>query len=175
MLFRYSCFIIENSIENLWLKTINFWNNQKGEMVSTYISDNLLHRKMEFRHDATGQFLNKQFVLSLGETYVIDFGFNQDENCTYITLEVGFRWFGQDNVWWIPQEFINKWLDYLGFESIHLQHGKSPNFLRISENFREIERSKKFHEYCPICGSYLGRDNVCSDCGYSLVDFAVTH
>jgi len=175
MLYRYSFFIIESPIEEIWSKTINYWNNLKGEMIKTYISDNLLHRKMEFKHDATGQFLNKQFVLSLGETYCIEFGYIQDENSTYITIEVEFRWFGMDNVWRVPQDYINNWLDHLGFESVHLQHGKSTNFLRISEKFGEIECHSKHGEFCPICGSKLGGGSICSDCGYTPFEFAITH
>ncbi|TFG17945.1 MAG: hypothetical protein EU530_09925 [Promethearchaeota archaeon] len=134
-------------------------------MVETYISDNLMHRKMEFKHDSSGQFINKQFVLSLGESYLIEFGYNREEKCTYITLEVGFRWFGRDNVWRIPQDYVTKWLDHLGFESAHLQHGKTEDFIRITNKFHEIESIKKYNVFCPICGTKLGRASICSDCG----------
>ena len=165
MLYRYSYFILDSPIEEIWSKTINFWSKQKGEMVKTYISDNLLHRKMEFKHDATGQFINKQFVLSLGESYLIEIGYDREEKCTYITLEVGFRWFGRDNVWRVPQDFVNKWLDHLGFETVHLQHGKSENYIRIGDKFLEIENRKKYNVFCPICGTKLGKASICSECG----------
>lgn len=175
MLYRYSYFIIESPIEEIWSKTINFWNFLKGEMVTTYISDNLLRRKMVYKHDSTGQFINKQFVLSLGELYSIEFGYNRDENCTYVTLEVSFHWFGRDNVWRVPQDFVNKWLDHLGFEFVHLQHGKTIDFLRITEKFEEIEKRKKYNDFCLICGAKLGAGSICSDCGYSPFDLALTH
>ena len=175
MSYRFSYFIIESPIEEIWSQTINYWNAQKGEMVNTYISDNLLYRKMEFKHSATGQFINKQFVLSLGESYLIEFGYNRGDKCTYITLEVGFRWFGRDSVWRVPQDFVSKWLDHLGFESVHLQHGKTTNYMRISEKFCEIEKRKKFNVFCPICGSRLGGNHICPDCGYSPFDLVITH
>ncbi len=175
MLYRYSYFIIESPIEEIWSKTLNFWNDQKGEMLKTYISDNFMHRKMEFKHDASGQFINKQFILSLGETYIIELGHNQEENCTYITLEVSFRWFGRDNIWRVPQDLVTKWLDYLGFESVHLQHGKTTNYSKMKEKLYEIDKHRKYTEFCPVCGSKLGGGSICSDCGYSPFDVALTH
>ncbi len=120
---------------------------------------------MQFQHDSSGQFINKQFVLSLGESYLIEFGYDIQNKCTYITLEVAFRWFGRDNVWRIPQDFVTKWLEHLGFESALLQHGKTENYNRITDKFLEIESLKKFNVFCPICGTKLGSASICTDCG----------
>ncbi len=175
MLYRYTYFKIESPIEEIWSKSIDFWNLQKGEMVSTNISENFLHRKLEFKHDASGQFINSQFILSLGETYTIEFGYEREENCTYITVEVLFRWFGRDNVRWVPQDYINKWLDHLGYEPVYLQPGKTHNYLRISEQFKEYEKLRKYLEFCPICGTTLDYGSICSECGYSTSDIPLTH
>jgi hypothetical protein len=170
MFYRYSYFTIDSPLDEIWLDSLDFWGNEKGNFIYTYISENRFHRKLKFKRDPSGKFLHNGFILSLGETYLIEFGLNSVEKCTYILIEVEFRWGGGDNMWRIPQECVDKWLDHLGFESTPLQRGKSANYLQISDVMETIEKQKIYYKFCPICGSKLRGRYDCQDCGYLYLD-----
>jgi len=151
-------------INNVWDKTLSFWQNNKGKIRDQFISSNTLYRELLVKHWGS----IRPYGSTISETYEMTFGYHPYEKITYITVKVRFivaRGFSG----MIPQEFMKKWAHQIGIDPIKLTHKEDQDFSeKFNEicNLTELENIDRPINFCPICGHPNSLNiNLCIECG----------
>ena len=166
---KYGFLKINAPIDEIWEKNQQYWAINKGKILNSQIYDNRLLMKFEVKSSHSMHI----YGYSFGEKYNFQFGYDPSSKVTTIIVQVKFNILGgRGFIWKIPQETINKWTEFMGFESIHLENKRNSNFLAATtllsqiQEYNQVETNKK---YCSNCGVQLNQsENYCQLCGNDL-------
>jgi len=107
-------------------------------------------------------------MVSNGETYQMNFGYNPKDSMTYVSVEVSLS-FGYGMQWLKPQKIMKRWAHKIGTPPMNLVRNVDNGFYEILTEIRnksvspQIDSSKK---YCPNCGKENKiSDKFCTQCG----------
>jgi hypothetical protein len=144
--------------------TLNFWKENRGAIVQKTQSNNNLFHNMIIKRDIS--------ALSYGETYIMNIGYNPQEEMTYVSVEVSLQ-FGYGMQWLKPQSIMKKWTMMMGCEPMKLIRSQDPSYLNM---FRAIKLLNWLNSdqatfmYCTQCGQPNEKtSNYCKKCGTKLV------
>lgn len=165
---RFGYYMMHSHINDVWNKTIGFWQSNHGKIHDQFISENSYYRELKVRHSMSVHL----YGTSNGETYKMTFGYHPIENITYISIAIQFSYFGRGFPWMVPQNLMKKWSHEIGIEPVKLLKEKDHTFL---EKFNEIcnltsqEIIGQSGNFCPICGNRNTVDTrLCIECGINI-------
>lgn len=164
---RFGNYKINLHINDVWNKTLTFWQTHNGKFRDQFISANTLYRELTIKRGASV----RPYGSTISEIYEMTFGYHPYERITYISIKIKFitaRGFSG----MVPQEIMKKWARQIGIEPIKLTRKEDQ---ALSEKFNEIcnltgvETTGLPVNFCPICG-YPNSFNInhCIECGIEL-------
>ena len=160
--------MIDSYIDDVWKRTLVFWQNKKCKIRDQFISVNSLFRELNIRHS----FSMHPYGTSMGETYEMTFGYNPEKSVTYVSVGIKFSWFGRGFSWLVPQEMMEKWAKEMGIQPIKLMKKQNPKYLEIFNEIcmlSEVKGSEHQVSFCPMCGHEKALNaKFCMECGSSL-------
>jgi len=165
---RYGYYAINSSLEDVWNRTLVFFENHKSKIKDHYISTNNLYRKLRIRHGASMHI----YGTSVGETYDMIFGYNPSDNTTYVSVSTKYSNFGRGILSKVPKDMIKKWAIEMGITPMKLVKETNYNFLANLDKIKElplhqIEYLSKI--FCATCGESNNKKNTfCVSCGIEL-------
>ncbi len=160
---KFGYYVISLSLDEVWKRTISFWERNGGKINDQDFASNGLFRRLELKRDIS--------AMSYGETYIMNFGFRQNESITYVSVEVSLA-FGYGMQWLKPQKIMKNWALEIGIAPIKITREFNKEFYNILTGIqnislqRTIDPSKKYYHQC-------GRENkfensYCQHCGIKL-------
>jgi hypothetical protein len=162
---RYGSYAINLSLEDVWNKTLVFFEKHKSKIEDRYISSNNLYRKLRMRHG----FSMHLYGSSIGETYELTFGYNPYNSITYVRVSVKYSNFGRGIPSKVPKDMMKKWAHELGIIPMKLVKEIDYNFLDILDKIQAIPQHQIEHfskVFCPMCGEVNSNKNdFCVFCG----------
>ena len=165
---RYGYYAINLSLEDVWNRTLVFFENYKGNIIDQYISTNNLYRKLRIRHD----FSMHIYGTSWGETYEMTFGYNPSDNTTYVSVSVKYSNFGKGVPSKVPKDMMEKWAYEMGITPMKLVKEIDYNFLADLDKIQEIplhQIDNLSKVFCFACGKANSKmDTICVSCGTQL-------
>lgn len=165
---RYGYFMIDSHIDDVWNRTLAFWQNKKCKISEQFISVNSLFRELSVRHS----FSMHPYGTSMGETYEMTFGYNPEKSVTYVSVGIKFSGFGRGFTWLVPQEMMGKWAKEMEIQPIKLMKKQNLKYLEIFNDITNISNQltpSQTRMFCPYCGSDNSlTSKFCSKCGINL-------
>lgn len=165
---RYGYFSINLPIEDVWDRTLLFFENYKGKVEEQYVSTNNLYRKLKIRHGPSMHIYGS----SVGETYEVIFGYSPSETITHVCISVKYSHFGKGFPSQVPKEMIKKWAFEMGIAYAKLIKEIDYNFINSIKKFQEISENQILDLnkiYCYACGEINNNKSIyCMYCGTKL-------
>ena len=165
---RYGYYRINISLEDVWNRSLVFFENHKGKIKDQYLSTNNLYRKLSIRHG----FSMHGYGTSMGETYEMIFGYNPSDNKTYVSVSVKYSNFGRGIPSKVPKDMMKKWVYEMGIVPMKLVKEIDYKFLDNLEKIREIPIhlvTNLFKVFCSACGEVNSKKGTfCVSCGTQL-------
>ena len=165
---RYGYYAINLSLEDVWNRTLVFFENYKGNIIDQYISTNNLYRKLRIRHG----FSMHIYGTSSGEMYEMTFGYNPSDNTTYVSVSVKYSNFGKGVPSKVPKDMMEKWAYEMGITPMKLVKEIDYNFLADLDKIQEIplhQIDNLSKVFCFACGKANSKmDTICVSCGTQL-------
>ncbi|MFX1277285.1 MAG: hypothetical protein ACFFBP_07320 [Promethearchaeota archaeon] len=163
---KYGYYIIPKPLDEVWNRTLFFWENNHGNVKFEQYSKNGLFRSMIVKHNIT--------AFSWGETYKMNFGFNPNDSMTYVSVEISLE-FGYGLQWLKPQNLMKKWASKFGLPPLKLIRTIDNNFFNILTEIQYFNTKQPLNnlskKYCPECGRENNQtNNYCIECGNNLKD-----
>jgi hypothetical protein len=166
---RFVYYIINSHINDVWEKTLAFWQHKRSiKITHDFISKDSFFRELTVKHGMSVHI----YGTSSREIYKMTFGYNPSERKTYVGVEIFFSLFGRGFIWLVPQNVMKSWALKMGVLPKKLLHKKDEYFL---EKFNEIcnysgqERIGEKINFCPICGNQVSiHCTFCAECGINL-------
>ncbi len=87
---KFGYYSINLPLDEVWNRTLGFWENKRGKIKDQKIMSNNLFCSLEIRRGFS--------MTSNGEKYQMNFGFNLQDNMTYVSVEVSLA-FGNGMQW----------------------------------------------------------------------------
>lgn len=165
---RYGYYAININLDDVWNRTLVFFEKHKFKIIDQYISTNNLYRRLRIKHG----FSMHIYGSSYGETYEMAFGYNPSDNTTYVSISVKYSNFGKGIPSKVPKDMMKKWASEMGITPMKLVKEIDDNFLANLDKIQEIpphqvENLSKV--YCFACGEANNKiDNFCVSCGTQL-------
>jgi len=164
---RFGNYKINWHINDVWNKTLTFWQNHKGKIQDQFISSNTLYRELKIKHGGS----IRPYGSTFRETYEMTFGYHPFERITYISIKFKFI-IARGFSWSVPQNILKQWAHQIGIQDFKLFHKADETF---QEKFNEIcnitgsENTGLPANFCPICGHPNSFNiNQCIECGTKL-------
>jgi ribosomal protein S27AE len=165
---RYGYYAINLSLEDVWNKSLVFFENHKSKIEDQYLSSNNLYRKLRIRHG----FSVHLYGTSVGETYELTFGYNPSDNNTYVSVSVKYSNFGRGIPSKVPKDMIKRWTYEMGITPIKLVKEIDYHFLANLDKIQEIPQHQienLSNVFCPMCGEANNKKRTyCVSCGNRL-------
>ncbi|MFX1413112.1 MAG: hypothetical protein ACFFA2_04665 [Promethearchaeota archaeon] len=165
---RYGYYVINLSLEEVWNRTLVFFDNHKGKIENQYVSTNNLYRKLTIRHP----FSIHLYGTSTGEIYEMIFGYNPSDNKTYVNVSVKYSNFGRGIPSKVPKDMMKEWAYEMDIIPMKLVKEADYNFLANLDKIQEIpldQISNLSKVFCAICGEENRKKNTyCVSCGTKL-------
>ncbi len=165
---RYGYYAINLSLEDVWNKTLEFFENHKGKIKDHYISTNNIYRKLRMRRGFSAHL----YGTSIGETYEMAFGYNPSDSTTYVSVGVKYSNFGRGVPSKVPKDIMKKWAYEMGITPIKLVKEIDYNFLANLDKIQEIPSHQIANLstiFCAACGEKNSKTNTfCVSCGTQL-------
>ncbi|MFW9866749.1 MAG: hypothetical protein ACFFEN_11705 [Candidatus Thorarchaeota archaeon] len=165
---RFGYYAINLPLEDVWKKTLVFFENYNSKIKDHYVSTNNLYRKLRIRH-ATSMHI---YGTSMGETYEMIFGYNPSDDTTYVNISAKYSNFGRGIPSKVPKDMMKKWAIEMGITPMKLVKEIDYNFLTNLEKIQELPLHQIEHLskiFCAICGEANSKKNTfCVSCGTQL-------
>ena len=87
---KFGYYYINLPLDEVWNRTLGFWENKRGKINDQKIMSNNLFYSLEIQRGLS--------MTSNGEKYQMNFGFNFKDNTTYVSVEVSLA-FGNGMQW----------------------------------------------------------------------------
>jgi hypothetical protein len=128
---RFGYYNIPMNLEDVYISTSEFWNNNKGKILEETESEGIKTMKIQRGSSLT----------SNGETYLMNFKYNPRNSRTYVTYKVSLlNGFGMQ--WLTPSGIIRKWAKTMGVVPIDLiKKDKTKPFLDFTKPVLEPIRT----------------------------------
>ena len=165
---RYGYFSINLPIEDVWERTLLFFENHKGKIEEQYVSTNNLYRKLKIRHGPSMHI----YGTSVGETYEMIFGYNPSETVTHVSISVKYSNFGKGIPSKVPKEMVRDWASEMGIAYAKLIKEIDYNFINNINKIEEIPQHQiqdLNRIFCYACGEKNHNKSIyCMYCGTKL-------
>ncbi len=169
MVRKYGYCMTKSHIDEIWNRTLTFWQEKKAKIRQEFISDTGLYRTLIVRK---GMFMH-MYATSYGETYEMTFGFDPSEELTYISVYAKFSVFGKGFVWLVPDKMMEEWANAMIIPPMKLKQKQNPKYM---QKFNEISNLSSHQaidqigKFCPVCGKeHATHHKFCEACGTKLV------
>ena len=126
---KYFYFLKSSPIDEIYEKTLTFWQINKGSIEEETLSADKLIKTLKIHRGMT--------LTSNGEDYVIDFSYNLKDSSTYIRIEASLV-LGYGIQWLTPKKLINKWVSELRITPTYLVGRTNEEFF----DFDKIQRRR---------------------------------
>ena len=139
---KFGYYAIKISLDEIWRKTLSFWERNGGKIKDQYFISNQLYGRLEVKRDIS--------AMSYGETYKMNFGFSQNELITYVSVEVSLA-FGYGMQWLKPQKIMKNWALEIGITPLKLTREVDEGFFNLLRNIKNIslqQSSDLLKKYC---------------------------
>ncbi len=164
---KFGYYVISRALNDVWNDTLSFWGRNAGKIKDQQFGSNDLFRTIVVKNDIS--------MMSYGETYAMNFGFNPKDSMTYVSVEVSLS-FGYGMQWLKPQGTMKKWALEIGAPPMKLVRNADKKFFDILTGIQtmqiaSIQKSTDTNNrYCHQCGGENTlSDNFCKDCGTKLI------
>ncbi len=165
---RYGYYAINISLEDVWNRTLVFFENHKCKIKDQYTSTNNLFRKLRVHHGPSIRIYGS----SSGETYEMTFGYNPSDNTTYVSISVKYSNFGKGIPSKIPKDIMKKWAYEMGITHMKLVKEIDYTFLANLDKIQEISLHQIANlqkVFCVACGEANSKKGTfCVSCGTQL-------
>ena len=165
---RYGYYAINLPLEDVWNRTLVFFENHKSKIEDQYISSNNMYRKLRMKHG----FSTHLYGTSIGETYELIFGYNPADNTTYASVFVKYSNFGRGIPSKVPKDMMKKWTYEMGITPTKLIKEIDYNFLAILDNIQKMPKQQienLLRMFCALCGEENSKKGTfCVSCGTRL-------
>ena len=165
---KYGYSAISLPLEDVWNKTLEFFENNKGKIKDLYVSPNNIYRKLRIRHG----FSTHVYGTSMGETYEMIFGYNPSDDTTYVSVSAEYSNMGKGFPSKVPKDMLNKWANEMGIISMKLVKEIDNNFLVNLDKFQHMSQDEIVNlskVFCYACGEENSkRSTYCVYCGIQL-------
>ncbi|TKJ21472.1 MAG: hypothetical protein CEE42_13860 [Promethearchaeota archaeon Loki_b31] len=165
---RYGYYAININLEDVWNRTLVFFENHKCKIIDQYISTNNLYRKLRIRHALSTHI----YGTSMGEMYEMTFGYNPSDYTTYVSVSVKYSNFGKGIPSKVPKDMMKKWAYEMGITPMKLVKEIDYNFLANLDKIQEIplhQIANLSNVFCAACGEINSKKGTfCVFCGTQL-------
>lgn len=160
---KFGYYEIKLSLDEIWKRTLSFWERNGGHIKDQHYASNGLYGLLEVKRDIS--------AMSYGETYRMNFGFRQTESMTYVSVEVSLA-FGYGMQWLKPQKIMKNWALEIGTTPQKLTREVDKEFFNILTDIQNIPLQQSIDpskKYCHQCGKENKfENNYCKHCGTKL-------
>ena len=118
---KYGFCSVALPLEDVIHKTLNFWKDHKGNIMTLIDSPNNLFFEIDVKMDKSSG--------SYGETYFMNIGYHPIDFTTYITIDVSLS-SGHAMRWLTPLNIMLTYGRYIGTTTIKLKRKQNPNFIK---------------------------------------------
>lgn len=165
---RYGYYVINLPLEDVWKRTLVFFENYNSKIKDHYVSTNNLYRKLRIRHGTSMHI----YGTSMGETYEMIFGYNPSDDTTYVSISAKYSNFGRGIPSKVPKDMMKEWAYEMDIIPMKLVKEADYNFLANLDKIQEIpldQISNLSKVFCAICGEENRKKNTyCVSCGTKL-------